>query len=151
MERAVLVVEPDDTLRAEMCEYLSARGHRVDRVSSPREALVRARFTRFDAVFLNLDGPGGWGLAALRDLLAGAPPPAIIAVTVSAAAGAEAVRLGARTFLARPFALEDVAGAIEGPPRLRASAGQVRTPAGGVPRDDVIPPPDAPSPSRKLH
>ena len=116
MGRRILVVEPDDTLRGEVCAYLLSRGHRVERVSSPREALVRVSFARFDAVLLNVDAPGGRGLRAVRDLAGGGAPPAVVAVSGSVWAGAEAVRAGARRFLLRPYAFPEVEEALCGPP-----------------------------------
>jgi two-component system cell cycle response regulator len=58
----ILMAESDDLLAGKLCEYLTAAGHRVERVSSGAEALERGHQPGLDLVIVNLDLAGEDGL-----------------------------------------------------------------------------------------
>ena len=61
-EGQILMAESDDLLAEKLCEYLTAAGHRVERVSSGAEALERGHQPGLDLVIVNLDLAGEDGL-----------------------------------------------------------------------------------------
>lgn len=58
----ILMAESDNLLAGKLCEYLTAAGHRVERVSSGAEALERGHQPGLDLVIVNLDLAGEDGL-----------------------------------------------------------------------------------------
>ena len=108
--RRVLLVEDDPNVRRDVAEVLRDEGYVVDQAAHGVEALERARTTRPDVVLLDLYLPlmDGWTFRnALRTLDPDAEP-SIIVITTDRYAREEAVQLGARGYLAKPFDLDDL-------------------------------------------
>jgi CheY-like chemotaxis protein len=62
--QAVLVIEPDDTARDQLCDLLRAFGFAVHAVADPAEASALATSRFFAAIFVDIDAapPGGDGI-----------------------------------------------------------------------------------------
>src|SRR5580704_3106799 len=102
----ILVVEDDERTSAEIEAALSDHGHRVDRVISGREGIVRALAETYDAIILDRMLPGdvdGLGvLAALR--AAGVQTPVLILSALSAVdERVRGLKAGGDDYLTKPF------------------------------------------------
>ena len=113
--RAILIIEDDESLRHIVSQYLRAQGHEVAEAASAEEAAgTLAGGLRPGVVILDLNLPGdtGWDLLrgpALAD--AGAPPVIITsATTVSPRRLAE---FGCAGYLPKPFPLETLVATVE--------------------------------------
>ncbi len=121
--RAICVVLADDHLlfREATRGLLQRHGFAVVGVASDGEEAVRvSRATRPHVVVLDVVMPKLSGLAAARELLAGAPETAVVLVTGSADLGfvLEGMALGVRGFVVKTAAPDELFGAI------RAAAGR---------------------------
>lgn len=112
--RRVLVVDDDRGVRRLIWRALGAEGITVDEASDGEEALRRARDARYDAVILDLQLPKLDGMSVLRQLLAAKPgqPVIVFSCTSDASTRRECIRSGARSFLAKPFAIVDLLASV---------------------------------------
>ena len=106
----ILLVEDDAVLGRVMLRSLGDAGHRVDLATSLDEARHFWRVQPFDAVLLDLNLPGGSGLAVLREARArGDRTPTLVLTarnrTEERIAGLDA---GADDYLGKPFELAEV-------------------------------------------
>jgi len=101
----VLVVDDEPGIRRTMTLHLEGRGHRVASAATPAEALGRVAAGRFDVVFLDLRLGTESGLDLLPRLTAADPRLKVVVITAYASVetAVEAMRLGARDYLAKPF------------------------------------------------
>jgi DNA-binding response OmpR family regulator len=113
--RAILIIEDDESLRHIVSQYLRAQGYRVEEASSAEGAAgaldggLRPGVVLLD---LNLPGDTGWDLLRGPALAAAGSPPVIItsATTVSPRKLAE---FGCAGYLPKPFPLETLVATVE--------------------------------------
>jgi CheY-like chemotaxis protein len=105
MAAAVLIVEDDEDIRADLTAILQVKGYSVDQAANGREALVRLRDASMPCVvLLDLMMPvmNGW---ELRAAMKTDPRLAELPVIVMSGAGREEQRLDADAVLYKPFEL----------------------------------------------
>src|SRR5262245_27940689 len=98
MERpTVLIVQPQEGIRALMTRMLTSFGYTVHAASSGEEAIDRMAGGDISVVVLDLELPGISGLETLQALRALAPAPEVVVTTQGGTvdAAAEAARHGA--------------------------------------------------------
>jgi CheY-like chemotaxis protein len=103
----ILVIDDDEDVRVTLGEDLVAAGHIPVFAEEAQEAIQAARFELPDLILLDLRFPGGGGLEVLQQLQE-SPTTAGIPVIVfsgqkSDTLAAEALRLGARTYVQKSF------------------------------------------------
>jgi DNA-binding response OmpR family regulator len=105
VERRVLVVDDDATVRDVVGRYLSEAGYQVELAEDGPSGLRAIRARRPDAVVLDLMLPGMSGLDVCRDVQRGANPMPVVLLT---ALGEEhdrvlGLELGADDYVTKPF------------------------------------------------
>jgi len=106
MERpVVLIVHPQEGIRALMTRMLASFGYTVKAASNGEEALDAMAKGDVGVVLLNLELPGMSGLETLQALRALAPAPEVVVTTHGGTvdAAAEAARHGAFDVVPQPF------------------------------------------------
>lgn len=110
----LLIVEDDVDFAAALARAMKKRGVEVALAHDASEAqAVAASFAPSHAV-VDLKLPGESGLKVIEQLAARKPAPAIIVLTgyASIATAVEAVRLGARHYLAKPANADEILAAL---------------------------------------
>ena len=114
-EPLLLIVEDDDAFARSLMRSFERRGYRVLRAASLDEvlALLRAHRPGYAVVDLRLAG-GASGLACVQALHEHEPSTVIIVLTgyASIATAVEAIKLGARHYLAKPANTDDIEAAF---------------------------------------
>ena len=115
LNRRVLMVEDDESLRRIVSRHLRAHGYEVDEASSAEGAASAIDDGLRPAVVildLNLPGDTGWDLLRGQAIAAAGSPPVIItsAVTVSPKRLAE---FGCAGYLPKPFPLDTLVATLE--------------------------------------
>jgi DNA-binding response OmpR family regulator len=115
INRRVLIVEDDESLRRIVSRHLRAQGYEVDEASSAEGAASAIDDgLRPDVVILDLNLPGdtGWDLLRGQAIAAAGSPPVIItsATTVSPKRLAE---FGCAGYLPKPFPLDTLVATLE--------------------------------------
>jgi two-component system response regulator RegA len=115
--RSILVVDDDDVFRERLVGALARRGHEVRGAREPAEALALARADspEWAVVDLRMAGPLD-GLELVRGLVATDPATVVVVLTGygSIATAVEAMRLGARGYLAKPVDVDRILVELEG-------------------------------------
>lgn len=128
---SVLVVDDEASVAGHLADGLSLLGFRTSAVGSASQALAcLASDPGIGVVVTDIRMPGGNGFALARDILAGqcsAQPVEVIFITGHASPddATEALQVGVRDVLRKPFRLADAARAVEralGEVRLRRGA-----------------------------
>ena len=111
----VLLVDDEVDFVEVLADRLEARGLRVSKAHSGREALDTTRDAAFDAVVLDMAMPGMDGLETLEGLLQINPDIQVILLTGRATLeqAATAIRIGALDLLEKPADLETLVAKIE--------------------------------------
>jgi CheY-like chemotaxis protein len=122
----ILVVDDDDEMRAVLRRMLESDGYDVTERSRATHVLETLREDRFDVVILDKEMPGLTGLDLLPVLRNEFPRLPVVFVTAFGGrqVAASAIRLGATSYLEKPFRLAQLRDAIEG--LLAASADEPR-------------------------
>ena len=110
----LLIVEDDADFAAALARAMTKRGADVALAHDASEArIVADRFVPSHAV-VDLKLPGESGLKVVEQLAARSPVPAIVVLTgyASIATAVEAVRLGARHYLAKPTNADEIFAAL---------------------------------------
>lgn len=125
--RTVLLVEDDDTFRNRLARAFRDRGFLVTEAASIEEAAAAAHDDTPELAVVDLRLPRGSGLDVVRDLLALDPTTAVVVLTGygSIATALEAVRLGARHYLAKPADADQILAALDGHPSSANAQGDV--------------------------
>ena len=114
-ERELLVVEDDDAFARTLTRSFERRGYRVLRASDLEgaQALLARHQPRYAVVDLKLAG-GASGLACVQLLHEHDPDMVIVVLTgyASIATAVEAIKLGARHYLAKPANTDDIEAAF---------------------------------------
>ena len=114
MNMKLLIVEDDADFAAALSRAMGKRGFETAVAHNAVEARsVAATFSPSHAV-VDLKLPGESGLAVVATLAARTPAPAIVVLTgyASIATAVEAVRLGARHYLAKPADADEILAAL---------------------------------------
>jgi CheY-like chemotaxis protein len=113
----ILVIDDDEDVRVTLGEDLLSSGHIPVFAEDAQEAIETARFELPDLILLDLRFPGGGGLEVLQQLQ---ESPATSGIPVIVFSGqksetlvAEALRLGARTYVPKSFTSTRLNEAIE--------------------------------------
>jgi DNA-binding NtrC family response regulator len=116
----ILVVEPDQALRAKLADYLDAQGYQVDAVEDGDGAVAMLRNKVFDVVLTDLQLIDGLhGLEMVRHVRGVAPSTIVLIMTAhgTVRSAVEAFRSGAHDYLVKPFSLielgEKIANVIQ--------------------------------------
>jgi PAS domain S-box-containing protein len=108
----VLVVDDESTVRLMTEALLRRHGYRVIAASSPSEALELLSSAELDVrvVLTDIMMPGGDGLDLIRKVVARRPAPAVVAMSglATVSSKAEALKLGARGLIGKPFSAEQL-------------------------------------------
>lgn len=114
-ERHLLIVEDDDAFARTLARSFERRSYRVQRAASIDDvpALLASDPPGFAVVDLKLAG-GASGLACVQLLHAHDPAMVIVVLTgyASIATAVEAIKLGARHYLAKPANTDDIEAAF---------------------------------------
>ncbi|MFP5418578.1 MAG: response regulator transcription factor [Gammaproteobacteria bacterium] len=110
----LLIVEDDADFAAALARAMTKRGCDVALAHDATEAWVVANRVRPTHVVVDLKLPGDSGLKVVEHLAARNPAPAIVVLTgyASIATAVEAVRLGARHYLAKPADADEILAAL---------------------------------------
>jgi two-component system response regulator RegA len=114
MTRKLLIVEDDADFAGALARAMTKRGFDVALVHDASEARrVAEHFIPSHAV-VDLKLPGESGLKVVEQLAARDPAPAIVVLTgyASIATAVEAIRLGARHYLAKPADADEILAAL---------------------------------------
>jgi DNA-binding response OmpR family regulator len=108
----ILVTDDEPNIKSMVSICLTGEGYEVALASNGREALESLRKQHVDLLLLDLAMPVMDGMAVLRELhdRPAAPTVRVIVMTAhgSVRAAVQAVRLGARDFLEKPFSPDDL-------------------------------------------
>lgn len=110
----LLIVEDDVDFAAALARAMKKRGFEVTVAHDAAEALAEAVRLAPSHAVVDLKLPGESGLKVVEQLAARTPAPAIVVLTgyASIATAVEAVRLGARHYLAKPADADEVLAAL---------------------------------------
>jgi two-component system OmpR family response regulator len=130
-----LLIEDDAGVADTIARTLRARGLRAIVEEQGRAGLARAVAADFEVVILDLLLPDVDGITLLERLLAARPRQQVLVVSAVASVEAKVrcLELGAADYLAKPFALDELAARVHA--RLRAGG---EAAADGVLRDSTI-------------
>jgi two-component system OmpR family response regulator len=115
MERVrILIVEDDAALASGIARILEGEGHAVDVLARGEEALLGARQERFDLIILDIGLPGIDGFEVLRRLRAAGHRTPVLVLTARDALDdrVRGLDLGADDYLAKPFAMPELAARV---------------------------------------
>lgn len=111
----VLVVDDDVAVRQTCCTIAEGMGCAVVGAGTLTHARRILKLRKVDVVLLDLKLPDGGGLALLEQVNALYPDTAVVVMTAFAtvSSAVEAMRIGARDYLTKPFALEELTTVLE--------------------------------------
>jgi DNA-binding NtrC family response regulator len=101
----VLVVDDDPAMRALLRDWLEREGFHVIEEPTAERLLAAAQTARFDALILDKEMPGTGGLDVLPTFRRQRPNVPVILITAfgGAEVAQEALKLGVRQYLEKPF------------------------------------------------
>jgi DNA-binding response OmpR family regulator len=137
MNRTILVVDDETTLRETLVEALEVEGYRVVAAADGREALVRFRAEHPDLVLLDLMLPELSGVEVCRILRAESAVPIImLTAKTSELDTVVGLELGADDYVTKPFSLRELTARI----RAIFRRAEAMAPAAGVVGEPPPPP-----------
>lgn len=117
MNKRLLIVDDEETIRFAITRYFTQRGFQVDCAVELEEAEALSAHNCYDIVIadLSLTSGGTEGLEILRSLRQICPDSAVLILTAhgTPAVEKEAMRRGAVAFLPKPQPLADVAAIVD--------------------------------------
>ena len=113
--KRVLIVEDETIMRESLRDWLKDEGYEVDTAESGEEALQKIGKIGFGVTVLDLRLPGKNGLEVLREATAQNPKfkGVIITAYPSVETAVEAMKIGAVSYIVKPFAPDALENAIE--------------------------------------
>jgi two-component system response regulator HydG len=114
-ELHVLVVDDEESVRQACCSIAERIGCAVVEADSISKARAILKHRKIDVLLLDLKLPDGGGLTLLEQVKALYPDTAVVVMTAFAtvSSAVEAMRIGARDYLTKPFALEELTTVLE--------------------------------------
>lgn len=111
----ILITDDDDLFAQTLARQLSRRGHQCTLAADAATALAQVEAAIFDAVLTDLVMPGDSGLKLVQALHEADPELPIVVLTgyASITTAVEAIKLGARQYLAKPATIDDILQALE--------------------------------------
>jgi two-component system response regulator HydG len=111
----VLVVDDDAAVRRACLRIAEGMGCAVAGAESVLQGKAILKHQKIDVMLLDLKLPDGTGLELLRQVKTLYPETAVVVMTAFAtvASAVEAMRIGARDYLTKPFALEELTTVLE--------------------------------------
>jgi DNA-binding response OmpR family regulator len=133
----ILVVEDEPRIRAFLGRAFEAEGFMVDGAADGLEGLRRALEVPYDLVVLDLLLPRVDGLTVLRELSRRCPavPVVVVSARSDLATKLRGFELGARDYVAKPFACDELVARVRAQLRPRDGGGGAVLHAGGVALD----------------
>jgi CheY-like chemotaxis protein len=115
LERVVLVVEDDESIRNVITDVLEDRGFRVVGAANGAEALDRLAVGRPDVMVLDLLMPvmHGWDFMETYADQTGGDPIPIVVVSVNPALPRSFGRFGVQSVVAKPFDVDHLLESVE--------------------------------------
>ena len=106
----VLVVDDEESVRTLLQRILEGAGYQVTTTASGKEALYKVSLGETEVVLLDIKMPEMSGIEVLSKLTADSPDICAIMVTsvVETETAVEAMKLGARDYILKPFDRDDV-------------------------------------------
>jgi DNA-binding response OmpR family regulator len=113
--KRVLIVEDETIMRESLRDWLKDEGYEVDTAESGEEALQKIGETEFGVTVLDLRLPGKDGLQVLKEATAQNPKfkGVIITAYPSVETAVEAMKIGAVSYITKPFAPDALEKEIE--------------------------------------
>jgi PAS domain S-box-containing protein len=111
----LLVVDDEQAIRSAIRTFFQSLGHEVDTAGTGRDALVRLRVSRYDALLIDLRLPDMTGDQLLRELeAAGLAPRTVVFVTGDTRSETALGTLDAtgRPVVGKPFLLDELAAIV---------------------------------------
>ncbi len=110
----VLVVDDAQFLRVRITKMLSSEGHEFEEASNGMEAVDAYQSYRPDIVLMDITMPEMDGMEALREIRSLDPESKVVMLTALGQESIvlEAIKLGAKDFIVKPFEKERVLGTI---------------------------------------
>jgi len=123
----ILLVDDDDLFRKSLAETLRRGGFEVDPVSSPGATLDRLRKASYDLLISDVKMPEMSGVDLLRQVKESHPSIPVLMITAYAEVSdaVEAMKLGARDYLIKPFEGHQILNKI-----MEIVPGMAKRPAG---------------------
>jgi DNA-binding NtrC family response regulator len=114
-ELHVLVVDDDASVRLACCSIAEGMGWAAVEAESVAKARSILKHRKIDVLLLDLKLPDGAGLTLLEQVKLLHPDTAVIVMTafVTVSSAVEAMRIGARDYLTKPFALEELTTVLD--------------------------------------
>lgn len=144
-QKRILVVDDEPMVRESCRRIFAERGYEVETAPAGRDGLDRAKRGYFDAALVDLRLPDMDGMEIVRSARGDRQHMAVVIITGYGGvdSAAEAVRLGAADYVAKPFTPEEIATAVERAMSRPLFAG----PSDGIDRltrklEDVAPKPE---------
>ena len=121
----ILIIEDEEILRVNIVAYLKAQGNICDEVGNFFAAQEKIALYEYDCILLDLNLPGGDGLALLRQLKKLNKNDGVLVITArnSLDERLEGLRLGADDYLAKPFHLSELSARVTAIVRRRSFNG----------------------------
>jgi DNA-binding response OmpR family regulator len=130
----ILVIEDEPRIRAFLGRALEGEGFAVDGAEDGLTGLARALDGSYDLVLLDLLLPRVDGLTVLRELTRRCPdlPVVVVSARSDLSTKLRGFRLGARDYLSKPFAFDELLARVHVHLRTGASADAAVLHAGGI-------------------
>ena len=114
-EKAILVVDDEESMRIALSEALVRGGHRVDCVANGHDALTKISSESFKLVVTDVRMPKMDGLEVLQEIKKVSPQTPVIVITAYGAIqnAVDAMRRGAADYILKPFSFEDLSAAVK--------------------------------------
>ena len=114
-ERAILVVDDEESMRIALSEALVRGGHQVDCVTNGYDALTRVSSESFKLIITDVRMPKMDGLQVLQEIKKVSPRTPVIVITAYGAVqnAVDAMRRGAADYILKPFSFDDLSTAVK--------------------------------------
>jgi CheY-like chemotaxis protein len=113
----ILIIDDDALVRQSLSAILGTLGHEIVTAGSAMDGIDRAEDTRVDVALVDMKMPGLDGLEAVKAIARMEPPVPVIGMS-GGSLNADvdyavlAVKLGAKTFLKKPFTRAELVSAL---------------------------------------
>ncbi|MBI5642868.1 MAG: sigma-54-dependent Fis family transcriptional regulator [Deltaproteobacteria bacterium] len=121
-ECTILLVEDEEYIRENLSEILEMNGYKVYTAATGEAGLDAAKKISFDVVLTDLKLPGINGIEVIRSVKSLSPTTACLILTgyATVETAVEAMRVGAFTYLKKPFSKDELLVTIEKAYEVRA-------------------------------